>query len=336
MKAVVIERPGVWRVEECDVPQAGADDVVVRVAACGVCGTDVHIFHGGFRASYPVIPGHEFAGEVVQAGEHVSHVRVGDRVAVDPNIHCGVCPYCRRGLAHLCENLGAVGVTLPGGFQEFCRVPAKQVHRLPEGLPLEEAAFAEPLACCVHGIDQAGIDVADTVVILGAGTIGLLMVQLARLAGAREVIVSEPSAAKADLARRLGADQVVDPLADDVQAAVMERTGIGADVVIECVGSPRTVAQAIGLARRGGRVVLFGVSPRDAEVPVRPYDVFLNELTIVGSYVNPFTHARAIELLATGRVSVRDLVSHRVPLAEFGQAMALAERGGGVKILVQP
>ncbi len=334
MKAVVIERPQVVRVVDRDVPQAGPEDVVVRVGACGVCGTDVHIYHAGFRADYPVIPGHEFAGEVVEVGERVTHVQSGDRVVIDPNISCGVCPYCRRGLIHLCENLSALGVNIPGGFQEFCRAPAKQVYRLPAGLPLEEAAFVEPLACCVHGIDRAQIQAGDSVVILGAGAIGLLMLQLARLEGARQVIVSEPVPAKADLARRFGADMVVDPTAADLRQAVLDRTEIGADVVIECVGSARTAEQALGLSRRGGRVVLFGVSPKDAQVPVYPYAVFLNEQSIVGSYINPYTHARAIGLLAGGRVCVREIISHRFVLAEFPRAMELAESGGAVKIMV--
>ncbi|MBI3945945.1 MAG: zinc-dependent alcohol dehydrogenase family protein [Armatimonadetes bacterium] len=335
MRAAVIERPLAARVEERDVPEIGPADVRVRVAACGVCGTDAHIFHGGFRAQYPVVPGHEFAGEVAAAGADVAHVRPGDRVAVDPNIHCGVCPYCRRGRIHLCENLTALGVNIPGGFQEFCRVPAQQAYRLPETLSFAEAAFAEPLACCVHGMDRARIQAGDTVVVLGAGTIGLLMLQLARLEGARRVVVSEPAEAKADLARRLGADVVVNPLRTDLHALVRDQTGIGADVVIECVGSPRTVAQALALPRRGGRVLLFGVNPKDAEVPIRPYDIFLNELAVIGSYINPYTHARAIALIADGRVRVRELVTHRFALADFPAALALAAGpGAAVKVLV--
>jgi threonine dehydrogenase-like Zn-dependent dehydrogenase len=194
VKAAVVERPEVVRIEEREVPQPGAEEVLIRVRACGVCGTDVHILHAGFRADYPVIPGHEFAGEVVSVGDRVTHVRPGEPVVIDPNITCGVCPYCRRGLVHLCENLIALGVNLPGGFEEFCVAPAKQVYRLPDGLSWEEAAFVEPLACCVHGIDRAGISAGDSVVVIGAGPIGLLMVQLARLEGAREVIVSEPMA----------------------------------------------------------------------------------------------------------------------------------------------
>lgn len=336
MKAVVIEKPQVVRVVERDQPYAGLGEVLVRVRACGVCGTDVHIFHGGFRADYPVIPGHEFSGEVAEAGPDVTHVSAGDPIVIDPNITCGVCPYCRRGLIHLCENLEAVGVNMPGGFEEFCLVPAKQVYGLPAGVPWEEAAFVEPLACCVHGIDRAQIQPGDSVAVIGAGSIGLLMLQLAKAAGARLVAVSEPTARKAELARALGADVVVDPTAGDVRSAVLDLTGIGADVVIECVGSARTAAQAMTLSRRGGRVVLFGVAPKEAEIAVRPYDVFINELTVLGSYINPFTHARAIELIAAGRVRVQEIISHRVPLPEFPRAMELAESGGAVKIMVEP
>lgn len=336
MKAAVIEQPGVVRLTELERPVITADEVLLRVGACGVCGTDVHIFHGGFRADYPVIPGHEFTGEVVEAGGGVTHVQVGDRVVVDPNINCGVCPYCRRGLIHLCENLIALGVNIPGGFQEFCRVPAKQVYRLPAQLTWEEGAFVEPLACCLHGIDRAEIRPADSVVILGAGAIGLLMLQLAREAGARQVIVSEPVAEKIALAQQLGANMVINPTGLDLEASVRELTGIGADVVIECVGRPQTVSQAFQLVRRGGRVVLFGVNPKEAEVAVRPYSLFINELTVLGSYINPFTHARAIDLLASGAVKVQSLISHRFPLGEFAQALETAGSGAAIKVIVTP
>ncbi|MDH7569986.1 MAG: zinc-dependent alcohol dehydrogenase family protein [Armatimonadota bacterium] len=336
MRCVVIERPGVVRVEERPAPTLEPHQVKVRVSACGVCGTDVHIFHGGFRADYPVVPGHEFAGVVEEAGACVTHVRPGDRVTVDPNISCGVCPYCRRGAVHLCRRLTAIGVNLPGGFQEICALPAKQVYQLPGHLPLDEAAFAEPLACCLHGIDRGGVAPGDQVVVLGAGPIGLLMTQLARLAGAAKVIVSELSPRKRELAQQLGADVVVDPLAEDLDARVTAVTEIGADVVFECVGTAQTAAAAVAAARRGGRVVLFGVSPKEAAMEVRPYEVFLNELTLVGSYINPHTHARAIALLAAGRVRVRDLISHRVPLEEFPRAVELAGQKETVKVLVVP
>ncbi len=334
MKAVVIDEPRSVRLADLPMPHAGADEVVIRVRACGVCGTDLKIFHGGFLADYPVIPGHGFSGEIVEAGAAVEHVRVGDHVTIDPNISCGVCPFCRRGEIHLCTHLTALGVNRPGGFQEFCLAPAKQVYQLPHDLPWEAGAFVEPLACCVHGIDRAQIRASDTVVILGAGSIGLLITQLVRLAGASRVIVSEPSEEKAELARALGADTVLNPRSTDLTQAVRDLTGIGADLVIECVGHPGTVAQALTLPRRGGRVLLFGVNPKEAEVPIRPYEVFLNELTIIGSYINPCTHARAIDLVASGRVKVDPLVSHRLPLDDFPRAMEIAEAGGAVKIMV--
>jgi L-iditol 2-dehydrogenase len=336
MQAAVIAAPGRAVVETRDTPHAAPGEVVVQVAACGVCGTDVHLLHGGFRAHYPLLPGHEFSGTVVEAGAGVTHLAVGDRVVIDPNIACGQCPYCRRGLIHFCENLTALGVDLPGGFAEYSVLPAAQAYRVPESLSFEAAAFTEPLACCLHGLDRACIAAGDRVVLLGAGPIGLLMLQLVRLAGAATVMVSEPVATKRELAASLGADEVVDPNQDDLAARVRARTEIGADVVIECVGAAATVSQALTLPRRGGRVVLFGVSPKEAEVPVRPYDVFINELTLVGSYINPFTHARALELLAAGRVRVEPLISHRLPLSRFPQALDLAGGGSAMKVIVAP
>jgi L-iditol 2-dehydrogenase len=336
MRAAVIERPGCAGAREVEQPRPAAGEVLVQVAVCGVCGTDVHIMHGGFRAQYPVIPGHEFCGVVTALGPGVSGLEPGDRVVIDPNIVCGRCPYCRRGLVHLCTDLRAVGVTQPGGFASFVALPAGQAHRLPDAVDDESAAFTEPLACCLHGLDRAEIRAGDQVAILGAGPIGLLMLQLARLAGAAHITVSEPQAAKRGLAAQLGADQGLDPATDDLRAAVLDHNGIGADVVIECVGGAAPTAQALTLARRGGRVVLFGVSPHEAEVALRPYDVFLNELTILGSYINPFTHARAIELLAGGRVKTAPLVSHRLGLEEFAAALEIAGEGAAAKVLVRP
>ncbi len=334
MRAAVIEQPGVVCVTDLPEPHAGPGEVVVKVAACGVCGTDVHLFCGGFRGEYPLVPGHEFCGTVAEVGDEVHHVAPGDRVVVDPNIVCGVCAYCRRGLVHLCQNLGAVGVTRPGGFAEYCLVPASQLHRWPDHLHPFHAALVEPLACCLHGLDRAEVQAGETVVVLGAGPIGLMMAQLVRLAGAARVVVSEPSAAKRERASQLGAHATFDPLACDLPAEVMALTEIGADVVIECAGRPETVAQALTLVRRGGRVLLFGVNPKDASVAIRPYDVFLNELTIAGSYINPFTHSRAIELLAAGRLNAMALISHRLPLERFEEALQTAGSDGAVKVMV--
>ena len=200
---------------------------------------------------------------------------------MDPNIPCGTCFYCRRGLVHLCAGLRALGVDIDGGMAEYCIVPKEQMHILPARMSAETGALIEPLSCAVHGIDKAGITLGDSVVILGGGTVGLFMLQLVKHAGAATTIV-EPLEQKRGIAKTLGADVVLNPSEVDVVSAVLERTGVGADVVIECVGRPVTMEMSLALARRGGVVEFFGVCPIGVTIPMEPNLVYFKELTIVG------------------------------------------------------
>ena len=336
MKSVVFYGPNRFAVEDRPTPEVGEYDALVKVYACGICGTDVHILRGEHIVRFPVVPGHEFSGEIVEVGGKVTNVSVGDRVTVDPNIVDNTCCFCRRGEIHLCENLTALGVNYDGGFAEFCRVPAVQAYKVPDSVSLDEAAMAEPLACCIHGIDRANIVPGGTVVALGAGSIGLLLIQLARIAGASRIIVSEPDERKRHLAARFGSDVQVDPLRQDVAAEVAELTSVGADVVIECAGRLETAQLALKLARRGGTVLQFGVVSPDQLAAVSPYDIYYRELTVRGSFVNPFTHARAIELLASKQVKVMPLVTHRFPLDEAARAFETAQGKDAVKVLLVP
>ncbi len=335
MKAVVFLEPNKLVVEERPIPEIGAGDALVKVHACGVCGTDLHIFAGEHIVRFPVIPGHEFSGEIVAVGDEVTNAKVGDRITVDPNIVDHTCRFCTRGEIHLCENLTAVGVNYDGGFAEYCRVPAEQAYGVPDSVSLDEAAFAEPLACCIHGIDRARVVAGSTVVILGAGSIGLLMVQLAKAAGAR-VIVSEPDERKRRMAGQLGAEVEIDPSACDPKAEVLESTVVGADVVIECAGRLETAELAPKLARRGGTILQFGVVSPQETMRISPYDIFYRELTIVGSFVNPFTHARAVEMLASKQVEVMPLVTHRFGLDDVSKALETAAGRDSVKVQVVP
>jgi 2-desacetyl-2-hydroxyethyl bacteriochlorophyllide A dehydrogenase len=336
MKAVVFHKANDISVEECPMPRIGPGDVLVNVHACGVCGTDIHILHGEHIVKFPVIPGHEFSGEIVEAAPEVTNVKVGDRVTVDPNIVDHTCFFCRRGEIHLCENLTATGVNYNGGFAEYCKVPAAQAYPIPNEVSLDEAAMAEPLACCVHGIDRAGIVPGSTVVLLGAGSIGLILLQLVKTAGAGLVIVSEPDEKKRELAARFGAEVLLDPTTGDVQAEVARLTRVGADVVIESAGRLETAQLAIKLARRGGTVLQFGVVSPDKVIEVAPYDVFYKELTIRGSFVNPFTHARAVDLLARKQVEVMPLVTHRFSLDDAAKALETAQGRDAIKVLLTP
>jgi len=334
--AAVYRGPGRIEVEARLTPRPGAGEVLLAVQACGVCGTDVHIVDGEYPASADIALGHEYVGVVVDVGAGVRDLAPGDRVAVDPNISCGACVACRRGDGHLCERLQALGVTRDGGFAERCLIPATQAYRLPDGLGFEAAALAEPLSCCLHGLDLAGVRAGDRVVVLGAGPIGLLMTQLVRMAGAARVLVADPVASKRDLAGRLGADVVVDPAERDPGEAVRDAVPDGADVVLECVGRPGTAALALALARRGGTVVWFGVSPPGATAAVEPYLVYRKELTIRGAFVNPGTFGRALALLTHGRIETGPLITHRFELAAAPEAIATVKRNQTVKALVLP
>jgi 2-desacetyl-2-hydroxyethyl bacteriochlorophyllide A dehydrogenase len=337
MRAAVFPSPGTCEVIERDTPPALQEQVLVRVEACGVCGTDVHIYRGQFPARFPLIAGHEFAGLVEQTGPGVHHLRAGDHVSIDPNISCGTCRPCRRGLAHLCRRLSAVGVTQDGGFATHCLVPARQAHKVPKDMPFTVAAMAEPVACCVHGIERAGVRPGDVVVLIGAGTIGLILLQLTLIRGSARVIVSELHPAKREMAQKFGADRVLDPRQDDLLQAVRDETeGSGADVVIECVGGPETAQQAVSLAGEGGRVLLFGVAPETAHIAVEPYDIYRREIGITGSFTNPFTHAAAIALLAGARIQVADLISHRLSLQELTAGIDLLESGRATKVMIEP
>jgi threonine dehydrogenase-like Zn-dependent dehydrogenase len=219
---------------------------------------------------------------------------------------------------------------------EFCIVPQSQLHLLPEGITMEAGALIEPVSCAVHGVDKAGVRPGDTVVILGGGAIGLVMLQLVRNAGAAITVVVEPLEQKRELARKLGAEVVLDPLASDVRTAVLDLTRVGADEVIECVGKPETMQLAIDLARRGGVVEFFGVCPIGVTIPVEPNKVYFKELTIVGSYVNPFTFTRATSLLHSGKVRTDELMIQQFPLDGLHEAFSSLREGRTLKSIINP
>ena len=336
MKALVLREPFHISIEDRPVPVIGESDVLVKVLACGICGTDVHILRGEHIVKFSVIPGHEFSGEIVETGSAATNVAVGDLVTIDPNIVDGTCYFCRRGESHLCEHLSATGVNYDGGFAEFCRVPAVQAYRISSGVTPEEAAMVEPLACCLHGIDRVGAILGRSVVLLGAGSIGLIMLQLLKASGAHPIIVSEPDARKSRLAAAFGADVIVDPRIDDLSAKVSDITEVGADIVIDCAGTLAASEIAIKLARRGGTVMQFGVVAPDKVARISPFDVYYKELTVLGSFVNPFTHSRAIDLIASRRIDVKPLITHRFSLSDAENAMAMAQSGDAVKIMIAP
>ena len=332
-KAAVFYGKNDIRVEEKDIRPPKENEVVVKVAYCGICGTDIHIYNGdegSVEVVPPVVLGHEASGVVYQTGSAFTSLAIGDHVAIDPNLYCGECHYCRSGLEHYCFYMH----NPEGGFAKYCTVPAKAVLKIPKSLPLDEAAFAEPLACCLHGIDRTNIRLGDQVLIIGGGTIGLLMLQLAKLSGASRLSIIEPDQNKRLLAEKFGADLIFANSGAYLDFA-NKTPGFRADRVIECVGLSETVSLAIQSASKGGTVMIFGLTPPKAKVEVYPFEIFKKELTITSSFVNPLTQSRAVELLASGKVCVSDLISGRIPLEKLSEALSEPEYRTKTKILVE-
>jgi 2-desacetyl-2-hydroxyethyl bacteriochlorophyllide A dehydrogenase len=270
--------------------------------------------------------GHEFAGEVVEVGPDVAGFARGERVVVDPNIPCRTCNYCHASRPHLCERPQALGVTIDGGLSEEVVIPAAQAYRVPDGVPPEAAALTEPLACTLHAVDLSGVRAGEKALVLGAGPIGVLCAALLVTAGASEILVSEPSPGRRVRVRDVGAEPVEPDAVSPEQA----------DVVFECVGRVETMKAAVEATRPGGTVMWVGVTPPEAEVSVKPYDVFRRELTIRGSYTNPYVMERSLALLASGRIDWQTIVTHRFPLRRFEDAWSVHRTGEGLKVSVHP
>ena len=327
-----------FAVTDLPTPHAGPGELVLRNQVCGVCGTDVHIYHGepgSADVNPPVVLGHEYSGEVVEVGEGVTGFAVGDHVTVDPNIYCGHCAYCQNGKKQLCPSMEAIGVTRDGGFAQYSRIPASQAFKLEPTVPWEAAAMAEPLACCLHGIDLAGIQVGDKVCVVGGGAIGLLMVQLAKLSGASQIVLSEPNEKRRQVGLQLGANAALDPTRPDAQEAFAQVLDGGANVVIECVGNVPAVKSAFQFAGKGATVLLFSVPKVDATFDLPLFDVYKKELTIKGSFVNPDTHARAVALINSGKVDFDPIITHRFPLDQLPEAIAMQMSDASIKVVVE-
>ncbi|MCW2641892.1 MAG: putative zinc-binding dehydrogenase, partial [Dactylosporangium sp.] len=276
MKAAVIVEPGRIEIQTVPDPTPGPRDVVVAVAGCGICGTDLHIMEGEFAPAYPIVPGHEFAGEVVATGADVTEVRVGDRVAVDPSLHCGECYYCRRARGNLCENWAAIGVTTAGGAAEYAVAPVKNCFRLPDGVDTADAALIEPLSCAVRGFDVLARNMADNYLIYGSGTMGLMMMELAKRAGAASVSMVDLNPERLETAKLLGCTAAV-TAADELDAPR------GWDVVVDCTGVAAAITDGLRRVGRGGTFLQFGVANYDARVSIEPYKIYNQEITITGS-----------------------------------------------------
>ena len=337
MKAAVYHGPRDLRVEEVDVRELKENEVLIRVKYCGICGTDVHIFHGdggAFEVTPPLVPGHEFSGVVEKVGSKVTQVKVGDRVSGDPNDMCGECYFCKNAKQHFCTNNVGVGTTVDGGFAEYVIMREKQVYKFSEDLSFIEAAMAEPMACCLNGIDLCHIRPGATVLVIGGGPIGMIMMQLAKYSGASKLILSEPVAEKRELALKLGATKVVDPFNEDVKA-VLDEYCENVDVVIECAGNIHTQEDSVRLAGKGATVMFFGLASPDESFPLKPDDVFKKELKITSSFINPYTFERAIAVLESKVINLESLITDIVPLDNIADVFTKPEYRRTGKVMIE-
>jgi L-iditol 2-dehydrogenase len=329
MLATRLTAQGQIDVQDVPLPDPGPGEVLVRVEAAGICGTDRHLFKGEFPCTPPVTLGHEFSGIVVARGAGVD-IPEGTRITCDPNDWCGTCDMCRRGRVNLCPKNVATGIHRDGGFAEYAVFPARRAIRLPADLDPRFGAFAEPLACTLHGIDIGSPGPGERVTILGGGVIGLLALQLARLAGAETLLLTR-HLDKRSLASRLGATHTA---ASPEEA--LHLWPKGADLVMECAGVPETITGAGRLTASGGRIVVLGVLPQGLPVSVEPFDLLFREVQMHFAFINPFTQGRAAELIANGQIAVEPLISREIPLTEAPDAIAKPARPGEVKVLVRP
>ena len=330
MRAVVLDGTGAVQLTEIAEPVPGAHDVVVAPAAVGICGTDLHLVKGSYATGrYPVVPGHEFAGTVVEVGADVRGLSPGDLVGVDPNVACGVCRWCRVEAYNLCVRLEPVGVTRDGACAEQVAVPARVVYRLPAGLDATVGALIEPLACVLHALDRAPSLKDKDVLIYGAGSIGLLMCAVVKQRGAGRVQVVEPHAVRRAAAARLGADEAAAASANLDLAA-------GADVVVEASGHPAAVTDALRRIAVRGTLVQMGVTAPETAVPLHPFDVFEKELTVLGSNSLGDSYPAAVEQIPDLAATIRPLVTHIIPLASYAHALTVAASPEALKVHVDP
>jgi 2-desacetyl-2-hydroxyethyl bacteriochlorophyllide A dehydrogenase len=330
VKAAIITGIGQISVERVADPICGAKDVIIEVAAVGICGTDLHILEGEFAPSLPIIPGHEFSGIITEVGKEVTDFKVGDKVAGDPSLYCGECFYCKRARGNMCENWNAIGVSKPGAAAEYVAVPAKNLYKLPDSIALKDAGLIEPLSCAVRGYDCLPRIPASNYLIYGSGTMGLMMMELARRNGAAEVYMVDVNTERLETAKKLGVKRTATSAND------FKDQPRGWDVVIDCTGNAKAIADAIPRTMPGGHFLQFGVANTHAKVEIEPFWIYNKEITITGSMAVLHSFERAGDLLAAGVLNPDVMISHRFTLDEYPKAVEQFKNGIGRKLTVEP
>ncbi len=351
MKAVVCYAPENYKVVEVDRPKAGKEEVVLKIEACGICGSDMKAYHGAAMfwggenpwLKAPVIPGHEFYGIVVELGEGAAEkfgLKIGDIVTADQIAPCGECRFCERGQYWMCEVHNIYGFqkdVAEGGMAEYMKFGrTSKIHKIPESLTLEEASLLEPMACGIHTVQRADIELDDIVVLAGAGTLGLSMVQVIKLKTPKKLIVLDVDDKRLELAKKLGADLCINPAKEDAVKKVKELTaGYGCDVYIEATGSPIGVTQGLEMIRKLGRFVEFSVFGKETSAD---WSIIgdRKELDLRGSHLSPYTYPIAIDLFERGLVKADGIITHKYPIDQFEEALKVSEGADSIKVLLIP
>ena len=338
MKALVFYGPGDIRLENCTIPEAGYGEILIRVRAAGVCGTDLRIFNGTKAIKTPRIIGHEFAGDVVMVGNGVTEFVPGDRVAVYPVISCSACDACRQGRTNICLNRITLGYELDGGFAEYVLIPAVAVERgnvskLPGNISYEEGAVSETLAAVYNGCKRANVKAGDSVLVVGAGPVGLMHIQLAKAHGAELIIVSEPQNEKRAKARLLGAHAAVDPVNENLRERINQMTfGKGMDAVIIAVGIPKVIEESLEYVKKGGSYVIFAGCQTGSRITIDPNLIHYREVTLTGSSAaNPEYQREMLRMVAEGQIDLKAVISNVLPAERWKEAFAMKATYDGFK-----
>lgn len=340
MKALVYSEPRKFSIKDIDVPKCGDNQVLIKVVACGICKTDVHIHNGEFISRFPLTPGHEFTGYVDKAGSKVTEFKVGDRVVADNTVLCGECYYCRRNQPLYCENFYSLGVNGPGGFAEYVVVNQDKVFHIKDSLSFDEAAFTEPTACAVHGMDMIDVKNGDNILMFGAGPTGIILAQLLKYGGAGNIVVAAPTKFKLDIVEQLGIGQTV--LIDRNDESIHEKKikelfPKGYDIIIDATGAASVTQSCFKYAKKGSKIVIYGVCNENDRITVSPYEIFQNEYKLIGSFAQTHCFDRAINALETGIVKVDKLISHKFSLDDYEKGLNAVMSGkASHKVVIYP
>lgn len=331
MKAIVFPEPNIFSLDTVPDPTCLPDEIVIKVAHSGICGTDIHIYRNEYLSDFPLIPGHEFGGEIVEMGKNVTGFQLGDRVVIDPNLYCNHCDFCRNEQANHCENWQGIGVTRNGGFAEYINVPAKAAYHVPASLSNTQMAFVEPLACVVWALKRIRVNPADRILIIGSGPMGILLLQALRHGGASQITMVDKQTNRLKIAQAFGATQTL--IADSNQNEQLKAWAPhGYDIVIDATGVPAVIENAFKHLKVRGQFLQFGVTPMDAKIQISPYEIFKNDWTIIGSFAVNYTTLPAIAWLENGVIDVEPLVSHQLSLSDFGTGFNQFMAGETLKV----